>query len=61
MHKGNSSLRKKYNSRHIGIGGWNCNCCSPTKKNRNFYKRIIKRIEEREEMKLEMEQSDSCE
>jgi hypothetical protein len=51
-----SYSKNKYNRGYIGPGGWKCVCCAPAKSYRKKYKRIIKHIEEREEMKIEMEQ-----
>ena len=50
--------RSKYNKFLIGPGGWECCCRGPSKKYRKLYKRIIKHKETREEMKLEMEQTE---
>ena len=44
---------RRYN-KIIGIGGWKCYCCGPSPKHRKLYKRHIKRIERREEMKIAM-------
>ena len=46
---------RRYN-KIIGIGGWKCACCSPSPKHRKLYKRHIKRVERREEMKIAIDQ-----
>ena len=54
-----SYSRAKYNRNYVGIGGWKCNCCAPPKSHIKLIKRMIKRREERAEMKIELQEMEN--
>lgn len=49
--------RKKYNRKLIGPGGWHCPCCAPPRSLSKRYKRLLKHIFNRKELKFELDNS----